>query len=168
LVKVVRCVHSRPASPVYSELHLIAVQNLLCWLACYVHNGPPSLKFQYSLGISSLGLSSLWCWTTFDFSAKLRYYHFYCLTSLKIILWIPSMEKSDIFQPENWFGKLNTGSSRISTHIKCLWIPTQGFQTSYEIALTFCFFTLQWLSSWLFLLYRRALRYSLSVLQYLA
>jgi hypothetical protein len=31
--------------------------------ACSVHklhNGPPSLKYQYSLGISSLGLSSLW------------------------------------------------------------------------------------------------------------
>ncbi len=28
--------------------------------ACSVHNGPPSLKYQYSLSISSLGLSSLW------------------------------------------------------------------------------------------------------------
>jgi hypothetical protein len=38
-VKVVRCVHSRPASTVYSVLR----QNLLCWLDCYVHNGPPSV-----------------------------------------------------------------------------------------------------------------------------
>jgi hypothetical protein len=44
---------------VYSVLRLIAVQNILCWLACSVHNGPPSLKYQYSLSISSLGLSSL-------------------------------------------------------------------------------------------------------------
>jgi hypothetical protein len=58
--KVVCCVHSRPASTVDSVLRLIAVQNLLCWLACYAHNGPLSLKYQYSLGISSLCLSSLW------------------------------------------------------------------------------------------------------------
>jgi hypothetical protein len=57
---MVRCVQSRPASIVFSVLRLIAVQNILCWLACFVHNGPPSLKFQYSLSISSLGLSSLW------------------------------------------------------------------------------------------------------------
>ncbi len=28
--------------------------------ACSVHNGPPSFYYQYSLSISSLGLSSLW------------------------------------------------------------------------------------------------------------
>jgi hypothetical protein len=39
---------------------LIAVQNLLRWLACFVHNRPPSLKYPYSLNTSSLGLSSLW------------------------------------------------------------------------------------------------------------
>ncbi len=45
-VKVVRCVHNKPANTVDSVLHLIAVQNLLCWLACFVLNGPPSPKFQ--------------------------------------------------------------------------------------------------------------------------
>ncbi len=49
-----------PASTVDSVLRLITVQNLLFWLACYVLNGPPSFKYQYSLGISSFGLSSLW------------------------------------------------------------------------------------------------------------
>ncbi len=45
-VKVVHCVHSRPASTVDSALWSDAVQNKLCWLACYVHNRPPSPKFQ--------------------------------------------------------------------------------------------------------------------------
>jgi hypothetical protein len=35
--------------PAQFILCLIAVQNLLCWLACYVLIGPPSLKYQYSL-----------------------------------------------------------------------------------------------------------------------
>ncbi len=34
------------ASPVYSVLRSAKVQNILCWLACFVHNGPPSPKFQ--------------------------------------------------------------------------------------------------------------------------
>ncbi len=34
------------ASTVYSVLWSNAVQNILCWLACSVHNGPPSPKFQ--------------------------------------------------------------------------------------------------------------------------
>ncbi len=46
LVKVVCCVHSRLASTVDSVLRSDAVQNKLCWLAWYVHNGPPSPKFQ--------------------------------------------------------------------------------------------------------------------------
>ncbi len=45
-VKVVRWVNSRPASTENSVLRSGAVQNLLCWLARYVHNGPPSPKFQ--------------------------------------------------------------------------------------------------------------------------
>jgi hypothetical protein len=45
-VKVVRCVQSRPASAVDSVLRSDAVQNKLCWLACSVHKGPPSPKFQ--------------------------------------------------------------------------------------------------------------------------
>ncbi len=45
-VEVVRCVHSRPASKVDSVLRSDAVQNILCWLACSVHNGPPSPRFQ--------------------------------------------------------------------------------------------------------------------------
>ncbi len=36
-----------------------AVQNILHWLACFVRNEPPSLKYQYFLSISSLGLFSL-------------------------------------------------------------------------------------------------------------
>ncbi len=35
--------------PAQFILCLLAVQNLLCWLACYVLIGPPSLKYQYSL-----------------------------------------------------------------------------------------------------------------------
>jgi hypothetical protein len=31
---------------------LIAVQNILCWLACFIHNGQPLPKFQTSLGTS--------------------------------------------------------------------------------------------------------------------
>jgi hypothetical protein len=46
LVKVVRWVQSRPASTVDSVLRSVAVQNLLRWPACYVHNRPPSPKFQ--------------------------------------------------------------------------------------------------------------------------
>ncbi len=58
---MVHCVQSRTACTVYSVLRLIAVQNILCCPACSVHNGPPSLKYQYSLSIfSSLGLSSLY------------------------------------------------------------------------------------------------------------
>ena len=57
---MVRCVQSQPACTVYSVLRLIAVQNILCWLACFVHNGPPSPKFQYSRKISTLSLTSLW------------------------------------------------------------------------------------------------------------
>ncbi len=34
------------ASTVYYEVWSVAVQNLLCWLACSVHNGPPSPKFK--------------------------------------------------------------------------------------------------------------------------
>ncbi len=45
-VKVVRWVHCRPASTEDSVLGSDAVQNLLCWLACYVLSGPPSPKFQ--------------------------------------------------------------------------------------------------------------------------
>ncbi len=45
-VKVVRPVQSWPASTVYYVLRSVAVQNILCWLACFVHNGPPSPKFQ--------------------------------------------------------------------------------------------------------------------------
>jgi hypothetical protein len=29
-----------------STVDSVAVQNILCWLACSVHNGPPSPKFQ--------------------------------------------------------------------------------------------------------------------------
>ncbi len=67
-MKVVRCVQSRPASTVDSVLHLIAVQNLqyCAGHACFVHNGPPSVKYQYSLSISSLGLSSLWLYSYID------------------------------------------------------------------------------------------------------
>ncbi len=44
---MVNCVHIRPpASTVYSVLRSVAVQNILCWLACCVHNRPPSPKFQ--------------------------------------------------------------------------------------------------------------------------
>jgi hypothetical protein len=46
LMKVVRCVQSRPASAVDSILRSVAVQNLLRLLACFVHNRPPSPKFQ--------------------------------------------------------------------------------------------------------------------------
>ncbi len=45
-MEVVHCVHIRPASTVYSVLRSVAVQNILCWLACCVHNRPPSPKFQ--------------------------------------------------------------------------------------------------------------------------
>jgi hypothetical protein len=45
-VEVVRCVHSKPASTVDSVLRSDAIQNLLCWLACSVLNGPPPPKFQ--------------------------------------------------------------------------------------------------------------------------
>jgi hypothetical protein len=45
-VKVVRCVHSRPASAVGSVLRSVAEQNRLRWLACFVHNRSPSPKFQ--------------------------------------------------------------------------------------------------------------------------
>ncbi len=73
----VRCVQSRPASAVDSALQLIAVQNLLRWLACYKHNEPPSLKYQYSLSISSLGLTSLWCWQSaeaiFTYSSRTKF-----------------------------------------------------------------------------------------------
>jgi hypothetical protein len=34
------------ASTVYSVLRSDAVQNILCWLACSVHDGPPSPQFQ--------------------------------------------------------------------------------------------------------------------------
>jgi hypothetical protein len=37
----------------------VAVQNLLCWLACSVHNGPPPLKYKFFSGFP-LGLYSLW------------------------------------------------------------------------------------------------------------
>jgi hypothetical protein len=33
-------------STVHSVLRSVAVQNVLCWLACFVHNVPPSPKFQ--------------------------------------------------------------------------------------------------------------------------
>ncbi len=45
-IQVVCCLQSRPASTVDSVLQSDAVQNLLCWLACFGHNGPPSPKFQ--------------------------------------------------------------------------------------------------------------------------
>ncbi len=61
-------VYTQPACIVDSVLRSDAVQNLLCWLACFVHNGPPSPKFQIfpsqlrqtadraaSLSIKSLG-----------------------------------------------------------------------------------------------------------------
>ncbi len=34
------------ASIVYSVIRSDAVQNILCWLTCYVHKRPPSPKFQ--------------------------------------------------------------------------------------------------------------------------
>jgi hypothetical protein len=34
------------ASTIDSVQRSVAVQNILCWLACFVHNGPPSPKFQ--------------------------------------------------------------------------------------------------------------------------
>ncbi len=49
-----------------SVLRSDAVQNLLCWLACFVHNGPPSPKFQISQlrqmadRAASLSIKSLW------------------------------------------------------------------------------------------------------------
>jgi hypothetical protein len=69
LVKVVRCVHSRPASAVDTVLRSVAVQNLLGWLACSVHNGPPSPKFQILPSqlrqradrAASLSVKGLWC-----------------------------------------------------------------------------------------------------------
>jgi hypothetical protein len=47
-VKVVCCVHNRPASTVESVLRSVALQDIhvLCRLACFVHNRPPSPKFQ--------------------------------------------------------------------------------------------------------------------------
>ncbi len=47
----------------------VAVQNLLCWLACYVHNGPPSPKFQIPPSqlrqpadrAAGLSVKGLWC-----------------------------------------------------------------------------------------------------------
>ncbi len=58
---MVHCVQSRPASTVHSVLRLIAVQNVPCWLACFVHNGPPSIKYQYTLSsFLSRSLFSLW------------------------------------------------------------------------------------------------------------
>ena len=54
-----RCVQTQPASTVDSVLRLITVQNLLCWLACFVHNGPSSPKFQYPCRVSTLCLTSL-------------------------------------------------------------------------------------------------------------
>jgi hypothetical protein len=36
----------QPAQYVGSVLRSVAVQNLLRWLACFVHNRPPSPKFQ--------------------------------------------------------------------------------------------------------------------------
>jgi hypothetical protein len=56
-----------------------AVQNILCWLVCYVHNGPPSPKFQILpsqlrqtadrvTGLSIKGLWSIpWISTTVEF-----------------------------------------------------------------------------------------------------
>jgi hypothetical protein len=47
--------------------------------------------------------------------------NFNFLYLLKITLWIPSLKRSDVVRPENRFDKSNPG---ISTHTKCLWIPT--------------------------------------------
>ncbi len=71
---MVHCVQSRPActvySTVYSVLRSVALHNILCRLACFVHNWPHSPKFQIipsqlsqttdrsaGLCIQSLGLS---------------------------------------------------------------------------------------------------------------
>ncbi len=96
-VKVVCCVHSRLASTVDSVLRSDAVQNKLCWLAWYVHNGPPSPKFQIlpsqprqtadraaSLSIiykGSLGLPVWWmlprCWARVALCIILPFYKYH-------------------------------------------------------------------------------------------
>jgi hypothetical protein len=68
-VEVVCCVHSRPASTEDSVLRSAAILNILCWLACYVLNGPPSPKFQIPPSklrqrvdrAAGLSVKGLWC-----------------------------------------------------------------------------------------------------------
>jgi hypothetical protein len=62
-------------SILYSVLRSVAIQNLLCWLSCFVYSGPPSPKFQIlpsqlrqpadraaGLCIKSLGYTLILCW----------------------------------------------------------------------------------------------------------
>jgi hypothetical protein len=55
--------------------------------ACFVHNRPPSLKYKYSLGISSLGLSSLWQHFTNSWWTKLQTVQIYSYVYRRVRGW---------------------------------------------------------------------------------
>jgi hypothetical protein len=90
-VKVVHYVHSRPACTVYSTVFctvIRSVQNILCWLACSVHNRPPSPKFQFlpsqlrqradraaGLSIKSLWYTQQTASTNVQSPQRIKWYH---------------------------------------------------------------------------------------------
>jgi hypothetical protein len=54
LVKVVCYVKSKPVT-VYSVLRSVTIQNILCWLAYFVHNGPDHLHLSFKSSPASSG-----------------------------------------------------------------------------------------------------------------